>query len=115
MVTGFIYIVDNLNKVTSQSAQIVYGSNDISECKSFLSWMDSKFTRFMILINIAKQGGILNDHCFRFVPAPTVLDTNGNRIPGKFDHIYTDEEIYKTFNLPQEYIDVIEAVIKERK
>lgn len=34
---------------------------------------------------------------------------------GKFDHIYTDEELYKAFNLPQKYIDVIEAVIKERK
>ena len=58
---------------------------------------------------------VTSDDYFRFVPAPTVLDADGNRVPGKFDHIYTDEELYKTFNLPQEYIDVIEAVIKERK
>lgn len=44
-----------------------------------------------------------------------ILDEQGNRVPGKFDHIYTDEELYKTWNLPQKYIDVIEAVIKERK
>lgn len=25
------------------------------------------------------------------------------------------EELYKAFNLPQKYIDVIESVIKERK
>ena len=43
---------------------------------------------------------------WRFVPAPP---------SGKFDHIYTDEELYKAFNLPQKYIDVIETVIKERK
>lgn len=43
---------------------------------------------------------------FRFVPAPP---------SGKFDHIYTDAELYKAFNLPQKYIDVIEAVVKERK
>lgn len=49
---------------------------------------------------------MLDDNCFRFVPAPP---------SGKFDHIYTDEELYKAFNLPQKYIDVIEAVVKERK
>ena len=54
-------------------------------------------TLFMTFIN--------NDY-FRFVPAPP---------SGKFDHIYTDEELYKAFNLPQKYIDIIEAVIKERK
>lgn len=49
---------------------------------------------------------IMNDNTFKFVPAPP---------SGKFDHIYTDEELYKEFNLPQKYIDVIESVIKERK
>ena len=44
-----------------------------------------------------------------------VLDANGNRVEGKFDHIYTDEELYKTFNLPQKYIDIIETVVKERE
>ena len=63
-------------------------------------------TRFFVAINISKLNNILTDDCFRFVPAPP---------SGKFDHIYTDEELYKAFNLPQKYIDVIEAVIKERK
>ena len=67
--------------------------------------INSKFTRFFILINISSLT-ILNDNTFRFVPAPPT---------GKFDHIYTDEELYKKFNLPQKYIDVIEAIIKERK
>lgn len=59
-----------------------------------------------VAINISKLTGILTDDCFRFVPAPP---------SDKFDHIYTDQELYKAFNLPQKYIDVIEAVIKERK
>lgn len=33
----------------------------------------------------------------------------------KFDHIYTNQELYEAFDLPQKYRDVIEAVIKERK
>ena len=82
-----------------------FSSNDEQFCKHFVSWLNCRLTRFMVVIT-AKQTGILNDYGFRFVPAPP---------SGKFDHIYTDEELYKAFNLPQKYIDVIEAVIKERK
>lgn len=83
-----------------------FSSDNKSECESFVSWLNCKFTRFFVAINISKLTGILTDDYFRFVPAPST---------GKFDHIYTDEELYKAFNLPQKYIDVIESVIKERK
>ena len=100
---------------TQKYTTCTFSSDDIKECESFISWLNTKFTRFFVLIALGSRDVQFTDYGFRFVPAPTVLDTNGNRIPGKFDHIYTDEELYKTFNLPQEYIDVIEAVIKERK
>lgn len=58
----------------------VFTSDSIDECKSFYTWINSKFTRFFILINISSVT-ILNDNTFRFVPAPP---------SGKFDHIYTD-------------------------
>lgn len=83
-----------------------FSSNSRQECESFVSWLNCKFTRFFVAINLSKLTGILTDDCFRFVPAPP---------SGKFDHIYTDNELYKAFNLPQKYIDVIEAVVKERK
>lgn len=93
-------------EISSVSAsKDVFVSDNIDECKSFYTWINSKFTRFFILINISSLT-ILNDNTFRFVPAPPT---------GKFDHIYTDEELYKAFNLPQKYIDVIESIIKERK
>lgn len=87
-------------------AKCIFESDDIEECKSFASWIYSRFTRFFLVPNISKLNNIQTDHCFRFVPAPP---------SGKFDHIYTDEELYDAFNLPQKYRDVIEAVIKERK
>jgi site-specific DNA-methyltransferase (adenine-specific) len=93
-------------KSTSGSSKCTFSSDSRAECESFVSWLNTKFTRFFVAINISKMGPILTDDCFRFVPAPP---------SGKFDHIYTDEELYKAFNLPQKYIDVIEAVIKERK
>lgn len=83
-----------------------FSSDDKQECEYFVSWLNTKFTRFFVTINLSKLTGIICDDCFRFVPAPP---------SGKFDHIYTDAELYKAFNLPQKYIDVIEAVIKERK
>ena len=83
-----------------------FSSDDKQECECFVSWLNTKFTRFFVAINISKLTGIICDDCFRFVPAPP---------SGKFDHIYTDDELYKDFNLPQKYIDVIEAVVKERK
>lgn len=92
-------------KSSVSASKDVFTSDSIDECKSFYTWINSKFTRFFILINISSLT-ILNDNTFRFVPAPPT---------GKFDHIYTDEELYKAFNLPQKYIDVIESVIKERK
>lgn len=88
------------------AAKPVFEADTIEECESFLSWINCKFTRFFLVPNISRLTGILTDDCFRFVPAPP---------SGKFDHIYTDQELYKAFNLPQKYIDIIEAVIKERK
>jgi len=107
LVTGMTEIKDSTidDKASSSIREKVFSSNEIQECESMESWINTKFTRFFIAVNISKMSGILCDDCFRFVPAPP---------SGKFDHIYTDEELYKAFNLPQEYIDVIEAVIKER-
>lgn len=88
------------------SMQCIFDSNDINECYSFISWLNCKFTRFFVAINMSKLTGILTDDCFRFVPAPP---------NNKFDHIYTDEELYKHFNIPEKYQRVIESIIKERK
>lgn len=92
---------------TSESADSkdIFTSSSIEECESFISYLYTKFIRFLILVNI-NSTSIIKDNTFRFVPAPP---------SGKFDHIYTDEELYNEFNLPQKYIDVIESIIRERK
>lgn len=83
----------------------VFTSDDIDECKSFYTWINSKFTRFFILINISSLT-ILNDNTFRFVPCPP---------NNSFDHLYTDEELYDWFNLPEEYRVVIDSILRDRK
>lgn len=92
--------------LASSASSVTFASNSKDECESFISWLNCKFTRFFVTCNISKLTRILTNDYFRFVPAPPT---------GKFDHIYTHEELYKAFNPPQKYRDVIEAVIKERK
>lgn len=95
-----------LTTIPSGAYACAFSSDSMSECESFVSWLNCKFTRFFVACNISKLTEILTNDYFRFVPAPPT---------GKFDHIYTDQELYEAFDLPQKYRDVIEAVIKERK
>mgnify|MGYP001625074033 FL=1 len=53
---------------------------------------------------MCKLTGVYNNYDWRFVPDP-----------GAFDHIFTDEELYKKYNLTDDEIKLIESVIKERK
>ena len=104
---GTSKIIEQGNILSIPNASVLtFESNDIADCQSFISWLNTKFTRFFVAINLSSRSGVMENNYFRFVPAP---------LSGKFDHIYTDEELYEAFNLPQKYIDVIEAVIKERK
>ena len=81
---------------------LIYKGTD-EQCKSFISYLDTKFIRF--LAYLGKCGNsVRNEETWRFVPDP-----------GAFDHIFTDEELYKKYNLTDEEINIIESVIKERK
>lgn len=76
-----------------------------SEGYSFQSWIYTKFVRFGVSNSLCGLTGIAtSDNWWRFVPDP-----------GKFDHIFTDKELYEKYNLTDEEINIIESVIKERK
>ncbi len=77
--------------------------DNINEAESLISYLYSKLIRFVTAFTLTGTTTSKAEF-WRFVPAP-----------GSFDHIFTDEELYKAFNLPQKYIEVIESVIKERK
>lgn len=73
------------------------------EAISTKSYYDTKLVRFIMLTSLTTSS-IGNAEAFRFVPDP-----------GAFDHIFTDEELYKKYNLTDGEINIIESVIKERK
>lgn len=86
------------------AAKYVFSSDNYDEIEYFKSWIDTKFIRFMVLIGFNVLTGVLNEEFWRFVPDP-----------GKFDHIFTDEELYQKYGLTEKEINIIESVIKERK
>ena len=72
------------------------------EADSFVSFCASKLVAFLYFVGITASMDVIEN--WRFVPDP-----------GAFDHIFTDEELYKKYNLTDEEIAIIESVIKERK
>ena len=85
------------------SYKLLCSSDNIDVLKSKLSYCYSKFIRFCILYGMITQS-ILTEETWRFVPQP-----------GDFDHIFTDEELYKKYALTQDEINTIESIIKERE
>ena len=75
----------------------------VEECEHYISYINTRLIRFLILIGLCGNSVISNE-AWRFVPAPDA-----------FDHIFTDDELYKKYNITQEEINIIESVIKERK
>lgn len=71
------------------------------ECDSALSYYNCKLIWWLVY-NFNGKGG-LTTKSFKLVPDP-----------GEFDHIFTDEELYKKYGLTDEEINIIESVIKER-
>ena len=74
----------------------------LEEAQSFLSYTKTFLFRFLFSLGVC--GTTLTKEFFRFIPDPV-----------KYDHIFTDEELYKKYNLTQDEINIIESVIKERK
>ncbi len=74
----------------------------LDECKSAYSFYSTKLVWWSVYRFFRTSK--LNDDSWRFVPDP-----------GKFDHIFTDQELYKKYNLTDEEIHIIESVIKDRK
>ena len=99
-VTTPTYIEKNDTRVDGNYYIVTSGNEDY--CNYFNSYINTKFVRFCIALGLS--GSVKTKETWRFVPDP-----------GAFDHIFTDEELYKKYNLTDEEINIIESVIKERK
>ena len=94
----------HIDEIILGNESCVFSSDSKAECESFISWVETKLVKFLVLINTIGYNGLFDDLHFKYVPDP-----------GDFDHIFTDQELYDKYGLTQEEINVIESVIKERK
>lgn len=103
-VIGVSRIIDTYKNEQSSStkSKCIFSADSIEECKSFISWLNTKLVRFLVGINTSKLTGILTDDTFRFVPKPK-----------EFDHIYTDSEMIDTYDL-KEYEYILNEIISEK-
>ena len=72
------------------------------EADSFLSYANTKLIRFLHYIGV--RGTTENSTFWSFIPDP-----------GKFDHIFTNKELYEKYNISDSEKEIIEAIIKDRK
>lgn len=73
------------------------------EAKSYISYINTKFVRFLLLISKATLH-LQGDGAWSIVPKPC-----------RYDHIYTDNELYTKYNLTDDEINIIEKVIRKRR
>lgn len=104
-VGGYILTPLSICKRTDMTKQNMYElfSGQFEQCTQFKSYVNTKTVRFLVALGICASS-VRNTETWRFVPDP-----------GAFDHIFTDEELYKKYNLTDDEIKLIESVIKERK
>ena len=81
----------------------LFNSDSMFKIESFLSYAYTKFVRFLIFNSICGLSVVTSDTWWRFVPDPVA-----------FDHLFTDEELYKQYNLTPDEIEIIEGTIAER-
>lgn len=53
-------------KCLVEASKPVFETDSLLECQSFMTWINTKFTRFFLMPNISRLTGILTDDCFRF-------------------------------------------------
>lgn len=104
-VIGVSRILDSDKNETCEAtaSKCIFSSDKYCECENFVSWINTKFVRFLVGINTSKLTGILTDHYFRFVPKPE-----------GFLEKYTDDKLYKYYKLSENSIDIIERCISSK-
>ena len=98
-------IIDSIHEVDEvYMSDCIFSSDNKQECEYFISWFKTRFTRFFLVMNISKLTRTATDDSFRFIPAPP---------GGKFDHVFTEQELYDYYKIPDKYIEIIESSVRD--
>ena len=90
------------NEIPIYNYLVLYVSDSEDICKSVISYFKTRLITFLIWASLVGEA-ISNKESWRFIPQPRL-----------FDHIFTDEELYRKYNLTDDEIKIIESVIRKR-
>lgn len=88
----------NPNEVCTDSYLILFASESKEETENFFSYITTKFSRFLLMQAVSSIN--LSSDKFQFIPKQD------------WSKSWTDEELYKKYNLNKEEIEFIEAIMK---
>lgn len=108
-----IVLVEDLNIEMQTADTVIMTQNNKYELLQFKSYIEQRFVRWLLAINISRQSPIFCNLQFKYVPEPMILDDLGNRVAGKFDHLYTDYELFNTWNISSEMCENICKIVKD--
>ncbi len=104
LAVGDVYSVNQIERGLQHSHyNPIFSGETEDEVKSFISYAYSKFVRFLIFNSIAGMSSTGNDVWWRFVPDQK-----------RYDHIFTDIELYRKYGLSDSEIELIENTVEER-
>ena len=86
------------NSCCSETYLVIGPFRDKNRCENVISYMKSRFFRFLILL--VKNTQHATKKVYQFVPQQ------------KFDKPWTDEELYKKYSLTEEEIKFVESKVK---
>lgn len=86
------------NSVCTETYLLIGPFNNKNECENVISYMQTKFFRFMVSLIKNTQNG--TKHVYQFVPMQD------------FSKPWTDKELYEKYDLSQDEINFIESMIK---
>lgn len=96
------------NEICTETYLVIYTSNNEVEVKHVLSYMKTKFVRFMVSLVTATQH--ISKASFRLVPIQDF--TENSDIDWSKSVAEIDRQLYKKYNLSDEEITFIESMIK---
>ena len=96
------------NEICTETYLVIYTSENEVEIQHVLSYMKTKFVRFMVSLVTATQH--ISKASFRFVPLQDF--TENSDIDWSKSVAEIDQQLYKKYDLSDEEITFIESMIK---